>query len=91
VFDLFWGFDAQKVHPDSCDLTAFSTPLGLLRLTCMPMGYTNSPVEFQKCMVFILRDEIPNVANIFIAIKGPATIYPDENGDAETLKENPGI
>ena len=94
VFDLFWGFDARRVHPDSRDLTAFSTPLGLLRLTCMPMGYTNSPAEFQKCMVFILRDEIPNVANIFIddlPIKGPATIYPDENGDAETLKENPGI
>jgi len=94
VFDLFWGFDAQRVHPDSRDLTAFSTQLGLLRLTCMPMGYTNSPAEFQKCMVLILRDEIPNVANIFIndlPIKGPATIYPDENGDAETLKENPGI
>jgi hypothetical protein len=79
---------------DSRDLTAFATPLGLLRLTCMPMGYTNSPAEFQKCMVFILRDEIPTVANIFIddlPIKGSATIYPDKNGDAETLKENPGI
>jgi len=94
VFDLFWGFDARRVHPESRDLTAFSTPLGLLRLTSMPMGYTNSPSEFQKCMVFILRDEIPNVANIFIddlPIKGPATTYPDENGKAETLKENPGI
>jgi len=37
VFDLFWGFDARRVHPDSRDLTAFATPLGLLRLTCMPM------------------------------------------------------
>jgi hypothetical protein len=94
VFDLFWGFDARRVHPDSRDLTAFSTPLGLLRLTCMPMGYTNSPAEFQKCMVFILRDEIPKVANIFIddlPIKGPATIYPDKNGNPEVLKENPGI
>ena len=94
VFDLFWGFDARKVHPDSRDLTAFATPLGLLRLTSMPMGYTNSPAEFQKCMVFILRDEIPTVANIFIddlPIKGPSTIYPDAEGNPETLKENPGI
>jgi transposase InsO family protein len=94
VFDLFWGFDARRVHPDSRDLTAFSTPLGLLRLTSMPMGYTNSPAEFQKCMTFILRDEIPDVANIFIddlPIKGPATIYPDANGEPETLAENPGI
>ena len=94
VFDLFWGFDARRVHPDSRDLTAFATPLGLLRLTCMPMGYTNSPAEFQKCMVFILRDEIPDPANIFIddlPIKGPATDYPDKNGEPETLPENPGI
>jgi hypothetical protein len=66
VFNLFWGFDARRVHPDSWDSTAFSTPLRLLRLTSMPMGYTNSPAEFQKCMTFILRDEIPDVANIFI-------------------------
>ena len=94
VFDLFWGFDARRVHPDSRDLTAFATPLGLLRLTSMPMGYTNSPAEFQKCMVFILRDEIPQVANIFIddlPIKGPVTIYPDKDGNPEVLKENPGI
>jgi len=83
VFDLFWGFDARRVHPNSRDLTAFATPLGLLRLTSMPMGYTNSPAEFQKCMVFILRDEIPDPANIFIddlPIKGPASTYPDQNG-----------
>jgi RNase H-like domain found in reverse transcriptase/Integrase zinc binding domain len=94
VFDLFWGFDARRVHPDSRDLTAFATPLGLLKLTSMPMGYTNSPTEFQKCMVFILRDEIPTIANIFIddlPIKGPASIYPDEKGNPEVLRENPGI
>jgi len=27
VFDLFWGFDARKIHPQSRDLTAFMTPL----------------------------------------------------------------
>ena len=94
VFDLFWGFDAWKVHPGSRDMTAFMTPLGLLRLTAMPMGYTNSPAEFQKCMVFIMRDNIPEVANVFIddlPIKGPMTTYPDREGRPETLKENPGI
>ena len=94
VFDLFWGFDARKVHPASRDLTAFMTPLGLLRITSMPMGFTNSPAEFQNCMVFILQDEIPHTANIFIddlAVKGPETQYLDEEGQPETLKENPGI
>ena len=45
-------------------------------------------------MTFILHDEIPNVANVFIddcAIKGPTTEYLDEDGKPETLKENPGI
>jgi hypothetical protein len=94
VFDLFWGFDARIVDPRSRDMTAFYTPLGLLRLTALPMGYTNSPAEFQKCMTFILQDEIPDVANIFIddlPIKGPATQYLDRHGNPETLAENPGI
>ena len=46
VFDLFWGFDARKVHLASCDMTAFLTPLGLLCITSMLTGYTNSPAEF---------------------------------------------
>jgi hypothetical protein len=94
VFDLFWGFDARKMHPDSRDLTAFLTPLGLLHLTALPMGYTNAPAEFQKCTSFILQDEIPHVANVFIddlPVKGPKSIYPDEEGNPELLKENPGI
>jgi hypothetical protein len=94
VFDLFWGFDACKMHPDSRNLTAFLTPLGLLRLTALPMGYTNAPAEFQKCTSFVLQDEIPHIANVFIddlPVKGPKTIYPDDKGNPEVLKENPGI
>lgn len=92
VFDLFWGFDARKVHPASRDLTAFFTPRGLLRITSLPMGFTNSPAEFQNCMKFILQDE--TVANIFIddlPIKGPSTTYPDDQGNPEVLAGNPGI
>lgn len=94
VLDLFWAFDARKLDPVSRDLTAFQSPLGLLRLTSMPMGFTNSPAEFQACMTFVLQDEIPDVANVFIddlPIKGPTTQYLDENGLPETLLENPGI
>jgi hypothetical protein len=94
VFDLFWGFDARKIHPKSRDLTAFMTPLGLLQITSLPTGFTNSPAEFQKCMTIVLQDEIPHTANIFVddlPIKGPVTQYLDENGNPETLSENPGI
>ena len=74
VLDLYSGYDGRKLDPKSRDLTTFSSPLGLLRLTCMPQGFTNSVTEFQDCMTFILQDEIPHIANIFIddcAIKGP--------------------
>nr|GAT47248.1 predicted protein [Mycena chlorophos] len=94
VFDLYWGFDARKMEPESRDMTAFMTPLGLLRITSMPTGYTNSPAEFQKCMVFILQEEIPRICNVFIddlPIKGPASAYLDEQGEPATLPENPGI
>ena len=62
VFDLYWGFDARKVDPKSRDITAFLTPLGLLRITSLPTGFTNSPAEFQACMTFILQDEIPHTS-----------------------------
>lgn len=94
VFDLYWGFDARKVHPKSRDLSAFQTPLGLLRITSLPTGFTNSPAEFQACMTFILQHEIPHIADIFIddlPIKGPDTRYEDEDGNPEVLTGNPGI
>jgi len=70
------------------------TPLGLLQITSLPTGFTNSPAEFQKCMVMVLKDEIPHTANIFIddlPIKGPATQYLDQFGRPEVLPSNPGI
>ena len=94
VMDLYWGFDARKVHPQSRDLTVFQTPLGLLRITSLPTGFTNSPAEFQACMVFILQDEMPHTADIFIddlAIKGPQSDYLDSNGNFSTISENSGI
>jgi hypothetical protein len=94
VFDMLSGYDARRIHPSSRELTAFWTPLGLLQLTGLPQGYTNSPAEFQRCMVFILQEEIPHTANIFIddlPIKGPETQYLDQEGKPETLPDNPGI
>lgn len=94
VFDLFWGYDARKVHPKSRDLTSFMTPLGLLRLTSIAMGYTNAVIEFQNCMTFILQDEIPHKANVFIddlITKGPPTRYEQPDDSYEMIPQNPGI
>ena len=94
VLDMYWGFYARILDPKSRDITAFQTPLGVLRITSLPMGFTNSPAEFQACMVFLLQDEIPEIADVFIddiPIRGPKSRYLDSEGKEETLKENPGI
>ena len=94
VLDMYWGFHARMLHEESRDMTAFQTPLGVLRIASLPMGYTNSPAEFQACMMFILQHEVPNTAGVFIddiPIKGPPTKYIGTNGQPECLTQNPGI
>ena len=94
VLDMYWGFYARVIDPKSRDMTAFQTPLGVLRITSLPMGFTNSPAEFQACMVFILEDEMPEVAGVFIddiPIKGPINRYLNKEGVEETMPKNPGI
>ena len=94
VLDMYWGFYARTLDPKSRDMTAFQTPLGTLRITSLPMGFTNSPAEFQACMVFVLEDEIPEVAGVFIddvPIRGPADRYLDKDGKEERIEGNPEI
>ena len=94
VLDMYWGFHARMLDVESRDMTAFQTPLGAFRLTSLPMGYANAPAEFQACMMFILQDEVPNTAGVFIddiPIKGPATRYLLPDGTEETIPSNPGI
>jgi hypothetical protein len=57
---MYWGFRARMLDEDSRDMTAFQTPLGLLCIVSLSMGYTNSPAEFQACTMFILQDEVPD-------------------------------
>ena len=94
VLDMYQGFNARVLDINSRDYTAFTTPIGNFRLTTLPMGYANAPAEFQASMEFILEDEIPDVAGVFIddiPIKGPPTRYLQPDGTEETLPENPGI
>jgi hypothetical protein len=94
VLDMYWGFHARMLHEDSRDMTAFQTPLGVLRLVSLPMGYTNSPAEFQACMMHILQAEVPDKAGVFIddvPIKGPPTQYLGKDNKPKTLWCNSGI
>ncbi len=76
--DLFVAFDHRALSVQSRDLTTFQTPLGLLRLTSLPMGATNSVQILQGDVSFILQDEMPHVAAAFmddVNVKGSPTHY----------------
>lgn len=93
VFDLFSGYDARIVHPKSRDLCAFNTPIGMFRPTGLPQGFTNAVQEFQACMTFILKPEMPHIAAPFIddiPVCGPKTRYETPDG-YETIPGNTGI
>ena len=44
LVDFFSGYDQLGLALKSRDMTAFQTPLGLLRMTSVPQGATNSVV-----------------------------------------------
>lgn len=94
IFDLMVGFDHRLLHILSRDFTTFQTPLGPLRHTRLPQGYTNAVQIQQGDLTFILQDEIPHITQPFlddIPIKGPSSYYLLPNGQYETIPGNPQI
>ena len=94
TLDLYVGYDERELDEGSRDLTTFQTPFGAMRLTTLPMGWSNSVPIFHDDVTFILQPEIPHVTIPYIddvTIKGPASTYQDEDGTYETIPENPGI
>ena len=58
------------------------------------MGWTNSVPIFHNDVTYILQPEIPHVTQPYIndiPVKGPATRYLQDDGEPETIPENPGI
>jgi len=87
--DIMGGYDERELDPTSRPMTTFETPLGRFQLTRLPQGATNSVAVYQAQMMWILQDEIPHYAGIFIddgGIKGPEFDY-----KGEILQSNPGI
>jgi hypothetical protein len=81
LVDLYSGYDQMLLHPKCRDLTAFFTPLGLLRNTTLPQGATNSVAQFVRIMSLILEDINPEMAKPFVddvGVKGPYTDYDGE-------------
>jgi hypothetical protein len=81
LLDFFSGYDQVELHPDSRDITAFYTPLGLVRQCTLPMGTTNSVAEFVRVMMKICRDHVPTRCLPYlddVCIKGPKSEYNSE-------------
>ena len=55
LVDLFSGYDQCTLNPASRDITAFHTPLGLMRITTLLMGYTNAMQVFDRVMRKVLQ------------------------------------
>ncbi|PLW57900.1 hypothetical protein PCANC_01042 [Puccinia coronata f. sp. avenae] len=80
--DIMGGYDERALDPISRPLTTFDTPLGRFQLTRLPQGATNSVAVYQAQMMWILQEEIPDHAGIFIddgGIKGPVSDYNNES------------
>jgi RNase H-like domain found in reverse transcriptase/Reverse transcriptase (RNA-dependent DNA polymerase)/Integrase zinc binding domain/Integrase core domain/Ty3 transposon capsid-like protein/Chromo (CHRromatin Organisation MOdifier) domain len=55
-FDLKAGYSQIPLHPDSQDITAFTTPLGRFCFTRVPFGINSAPAYFNKLMAATLGD-----------------------------------
>ena len=94
MLDLYVGYDERALAKSSRDLTTFQSPYGPLRLTTLPMGWTNAVPIFHDDVTYSLQPEIPEVTEPYmddVSVKGPATRYIQANGEPETIPENSGI
>lgn len=89
LIDLFSGYLQEPLDVTSRDLTTIRTPIGLLRLTRLPMGGTNSVAVFQRRVAFILHEEIPDICLPFIDDIGGKGLR--STLDDEAIEDNPGI
>ena len=81
LVDWFSGYDQISLDLKSRDYTAFQTALGLMRMTRLPQGATNSVGQFIRINNQILQAQIPHNAEPFVddvGVKGPKTKYDNE-------------
>jgi len=81
AIDYYSGYYQIPLAATSRDLTAFLTFLGLLRVTRLPQGWTNSVAIFQRVMGKVHWRQIPEFVRPFLddlGVKGPKDRYGDE-------------
>jgi hypothetical protein len=94
MLDLFVGYNHRTLDVTSRNLTTIQSPIGAVRLTCLPQGWTNAIAIFHEDVRFILEPEIPDVAWPFLddcSVKGPPSQYKIQGGSYQTHPDNAGI
>ncbi|GBG86174.1 hypothetical protein CBR_g41078, partial [Chara braunii] len=74
ICDLFSGYDEILLDYRDRHMTVMHTPLGLVQMMVVPMGWTNGVAVFQRAMIEILKEFIPKKVEVFqddFPIKGP--------------------
>jgi transposase InsO family protein len=66
VFDLYSGYDQISLHPEDRDIFGLQTPIGLVRMTRLPQGWTNSVGIYQRVMTKVLIRFLPDVVSVFL-------------------------
>ena len=95
LVDLFSGYDQCTLDPPSRDITAFHTPLALVRMTTLPIGYTNTLLVFDGVMRMVLQHQIlrgrcePFIDDIAAKPSSRST-YPDADGKPK-MSTIPGV
>jgi RNase H-like domain found in reverse transcriptase/Integrase zinc binding domain/Reverse transcriptase (RNA-dependent DNA polymerase) len=80
AIDYYSGYYQVPLDVESRDLTAFMTEVGLLRITRLPQGWTNSVSVFVRVMCKVHCRQIPHQVRPFLddcGIKGPKDRYGD--------------
>lgn len=84
TLDLRSGYDQMILDPRDRDLTAMNTPLGLVRLTTLPQGFTNSVALFQSAMRKVLLEFMPDLSDVFV---DDMFVFGDETDDGTIDEE----
>ena len=66
LIDFFSGYDQVELDEESQDLTAFMTPLGLIRMTTLPQDATNLVAQFVRIVLKILALHLRDRAKFFL-------------------------
>ncbi|GBG91718.1 hypothetical protein CBR_g53532 [Chara braunii] len=66
ICDLFLGYDGIPLDYRDRHMTTMHTPLRLVKMMVVPMGWTNGVAVFQRAMIAVLKEFIPKKVEVFL-------------------------